>query len=76
MFLQNKESGVLVEILNLEALFDPLQATVSGQVQAGQEEQDPSPTRKENLIFPSGEALPRCWLDAKYREKMPEMPQH
>jgi hypothetical protein len=68
MFLQDKESGTLVEILNVEALFSPLENTVSGQIQAGQEEQDPESFEKKNLIFPSGESLPQCWLDANYNK--------
>lgn len=76
MFLQDKQSGVLVEILDLDALFDPMETSVPGQVQAGQEEQEPLPTSKDNLVFPSGEALPRCWLDVHYRDEMAEMPQN
>lgn len=74
MFLQDKQSGVLVEILDLEALFNPMEQSVPGQVQEGQEEQEPLPAQKDNLIFPSGEALPRCWIDANYRDQMGEMP--
>lgn len=66
MLLKDKQRDVLVEILNPEALFDPSEATISGQVQSGEEEQDPEPARKEDLIFPSGEALPRCWLEVDY----------
>lgn len=68
MFLQDKESGTLVEILNVEALFSPLENKVSGQIQAGQEEQDPESFEKKNLMFPSGESLPQCWLDANYNK--------
>lgn len=68
MFLQEKESGTLVEILNIEALFSPLENTITGQIQAGEEEQDPEPFEKKDLIFPSGESLPRCWLDADYQK--------
>jgi hypothetical protein len=67
MFLQNKETGVLVEILDTKALIDPLESKIPGQVQAGQEEQDPEGISKQNLIFPSGESLPRCWVDANYQ---------
>jgi hypothetical protein len=67
MLLQDKETGTLVEILDVQALIDPNEITIPGQVQAGQEEQDPEPIQKESLIFPSGESLPRCWVDADYR---------
>lgn len=66
MLLKEKESGTLVEILDLEALLSPMKNEVSGQIQAGQEEQQPDTFAKEKLIFPSGEKLPRCWFDANY----------
>jgi hypothetical protein len=67
MFLENKETGDLVEILEPEDLFNPVKTSIPAQVQAGQEEQEPTSISKENLRFPSGESLPRCWLDANYR---------
>ncbi len=67
MLLQHKSSGSLVEIKAVEELVNPLQEEVTGQFQAGQEEQDPEPFTKSHLIFPSGETLPRCWSDPNYR---------
>lgn len=67
MFLQDKQTGTLVEILNPEALFNPAESAIMAKVQEGQEEQDPAPFQKEGLVFPSGENLPRCWVDADYR---------
>ncbi|WP_242043385.1 acetyltransferase [Leptolyngbya sp. FACHB-671] len=67
MFLENKQTGDLVEVLDPEALFNPVKDSISAQVQAGQEEQEPASISKENLKFPSGEELPRCWVDADYR---------
>ncbi|HEY9619294.1 MAG TPA: acetyltransferase [Crinalium sp.] len=67
MFLQEKETGVLVEILNTDDLVNPTHNTINGKVQSGQEEQQAQEFPKANLLFPSGEDLPRCWLDADYR---------
>lgn len=67
MLLHDKKKDVLVEVLDLVALIDPNQDKISGQVQSGQEEQDPDSSLKADLIFPSGESLPRCWVDANYR---------
>jgi len=67
MLLHDKQKDALVEVLDLTALIDPNQSEISGQVQSGQEEQDPEPYSKADLIFPSGEGLPRCWVDADYR---------
>lgn len=68
MLLQDKESGNLVEINDLQALISPNQDSVTVQDQSGQEEQEPEPLKKSNLIFPSGESLPRCWVDANYQK--------
>jgi hypothetical protein len=68
MFLKDKRNGDVVEILDLDALFDPHQDTVSGRYHAGEELQDPEPFAKAELIFPSQEPLPRCWMDPHYRE--------
>jgi hypothetical protein len=67
MYLRHKGSNDLVEILDLGALFDPFQAAVSGRFHAGEELQDPAGFSKAELAFPSGEALPRCWVDPGYR---------
>ncbi|MCG6135606.1 MAG: acetyltransferase [Nostoc sp. LLA-1] len=67
MFLQIKDSGDLVKILDLQELIDPNNHIVHAQEQEGEEEQEPDSFKKENLVFPSGESLPRCWWDADYR---------
>lgn len=69
MFLQTKQTGVLVKVLDTTALIDPSANAIPGKVQSGQEEQDPEQFAKTDLIFPSGENLPRCWVDADYRTK-------
>jgi hypothetical protein len=68
MLLKDKQTDNLVEILDIEALSNPNQSSVSGQVQAGQEEQNPASFEKGTLKFPSGENLPRCWMDADYQK--------
>ncbi len=67
MFLKDKQTDDLIEIHNVEELFNPNKNSVSGQVQAGQEEQNPASFKKETLKFPSGEELPRCWTDENYQ---------
>ena len=69
MYLKHKNSGDLVEVLNLEALFDPCKSMIQGRFHAGEELQDPASFAKGELLFPSGEMLPLCWLDAQYRER-------
>lgn len=67
MLLQLKNTQDLVKILDIQELIDPNIDLVHAQDQEGQEEQEPDTFKKENLIFPSGESLPRCWWDANYR---------
>ena len=68
MFLKDKSSDDLIEVLSLQDLFDPFCDKLVGRFQHGEERQDPETFAKSGLVFPSGEALPKCWLDAHYRE--------
>ncbi|HEY9650465.1 MAG TPA: acetyltransferase [Coleofasciculaceae cyanobacterium] len=68
MLLKDKQTDTLVEIHDVETLINPTQSNVSGQIQAGQEEQNPTSFEKEKLKFPSGEELPICWKDADYHK--------
>jgi hypothetical protein len=70
MFLtiRHDDDSSLVEVLNLTQLFDPFEARVLGRLHAGEELQDPQPWPKGELRFPSGEALPSCWLHPPRRE--------
>ena len=67
MLLQIKDSSELVKLTDIQELIDPNLDTVQGQKQQGQEEQAVDAFKKENLVFPSGESLPRCWLDVNYK---------
>lgn len=67
MFLQEPKTGHLVEVLDLAGLFDPFQEQVAGRYNVGEEIPDPEAFAKADLVFPSGETLPRCWLDPHYR---------
>ncbi len=73
MFLRHKVSHDIVEVLDLDALFDPFQARIAGRYHAGEEMQEAAMFSKHELAFPSGETLPRCWLSAHYREDVPEI---
>ena len=55
------------ESLRLVDLIDPCRSVVPGRFHAGEELQDPTEFSKQDLTFPSGEALPRCWLDPSYK---------
>lgn len=66
MYLKHTPSGDLVEVLDMRALIDPTQTRVAGRFHAGEELQDPANFVKSELAFPSGEILPRCWVDPHY----------
>ncbi len=68
MFMKHKSSGDLVEIVELSGLFDPFQKKAKGRFHSGEELQDAELFNKDELIFPSGECLPRCWVDPHYRD--------
>lgn len=68
MFLNERSTGHLVEVLSLRDLFNPYDAELAGRYHYGEEVQDPEKFKKAELIFPSGEDLPRCWTDPHYRD--------
>jgi hypothetical protein len=68
MFLKRKQDDHLVEILSVGDLFNPLLKMAVGRLHYGEEIQDPENFSKTDLIFPSGEELPRCWVDVHYRD--------
>lgn len=68
MFLRQKNTKHLVEVLSVEALFDPFKSEISGRLNIGEEMPEANSFAKADLMFPSGEALPRCWVDPDYRE--------
>lgn len=67
MYLKHKASGNLVEVLDMKALADPCQKMVAGRFHAGEELQDAETFAKSDLVFPSNERLPACWVDAGYK---------
>lgn len=67
MFLMHKQTHNLIEILSMEDLFDPFAESVLARSHAGEEMQDPERFMKAELLFPSGEDLPRYWIDPDYR---------
>ena len=70
MLLKIKEKrDELVEIADVTELINPFKEEVMAQIQVGEEEQDPEPFKKSDLVFPSGENLPQCWVDSNYKSK-------
>jgi hypothetical protein len=72
MFLLSKPTQSLVEVLDLQSMYDPNVDSIKGRLHAGEELQDPKFYYKSELVFPSGESLPACWLDPDFRSHLPE----
>jgi len=68
MLLKERSNGHMVEILNLLDLMNLNRTEVLGCYQEGEEQQDPENFSKADLVFLSGEDLPRCWTDPHYRD--------
>lgn len=68
MFLKQKKDGHLVEVLEVTDLVNPNHKAVLGRLHYGEEMQDAEKFLKTDLRFPSGEELPRCWVDVHYRD--------
>ncbi len=73
MFLEQKSTGNLIEVVKNEDLSDPSCTEVEGRSHAGEEMQDVENFPKEDLKFPSGESLPICWVDPNYRSSAPKV---
>ena len=68
MLLKQKSNGHMLEVSNFIDLFNLNIDEVVGRYQEGEEVQDSDIFKKRDLVFLSGEELPRCWLDPHYRD--------
>ena len=68
MLLKQKSTGHMVEVLSLVDLINLNRNDIVGRYQEGEEQQDPQKFDKQDLVFLSGESLPRCWTDPHYRD--------
>ncbi|MEJ2141060.1 MAG: acetyltransferase [Gammaproteobacteria bacterium] len=68
MLLKTRSNDHMVEVTNLIDLMNLNVARVIGRFQEGEEQQDPETFNKTDLVFLSGENLPRCWTDPHYRD--------
>ncbi len=68
MLLKERSSGKSVEILDLSQLFSLFEDEVLSRFPPGDNSDSSQNIKKSELIFTSGEELPRCWLDPHYRD--------
>jgi len=69
MLLKEKSSGHMVDVLTMVDLINLNRDEIVGRYQEGEDVQEPMKFNKEDLVFLSGEALPRCWTDPHYRDE-------
>jgi hypothetical protein len=70
MFMKHVPSDDLVEVIDLQDVINPNTATVRARAHTGEVIQRPENFLKTELVFPSGEPLPLCWVDSHYREHL------
>ena len=68
MYLKHTKNGDLVEVLDITAMADPCRNEISGRYHAGEEMQVAAMFAKSELVFPSGESLPKCWTTPDYKQ--------
>ena len=68
MLLKERSTGHMTEVLSLVDLINLNRDEVVGRYQEGEDVQDPMKFKKSNLVFLSGEELPKCWTDPHYRD--------
>ncbi len=68
MLLMEKNSGHLIEVLDPTEVFDPFKASFTGRLDFGEDVAEPDNFKKVGVSFPSGENLPKCWMDPHYRD--------
>ena len=68
MFLKHRINGDMIDVNEMTDLTNLFHKKVTGRYQSGEELQDPEEFNKIDLVFLSGEELPRCWTDPNYRK--------
>ncbi len=69
MLLKHASTEKLMQVVELQDLMNPLREQVLVRLHYGEEAQDPETIDKQDLLFPSGEGLPRAWTDPHYRDE-------
>lgn len=65
MFLREEKSRHLFEVAFLSDLFNPLQPKVLGGFHSGSQSRSLLLSEQQNIVYPTGDCLPRCWSDGR-----------
>ena len=68
MFLKHVPTDDLVEVIDLTDVINPHSTTILARLHTDEVIRRAKKFPKTELAFPSGEALPLCWLTGHYRE--------
>ena len=68
MFLKHVPTGDLVEVIDLPGVINPCSPVIKARCHTGEVVHRPENFLKTELVFPSGEPLPLCWVDRKFYE--------
>jgi hypothetical protein len=68
MFLRNSRTGDLILPTEPGAVFNPCVDAIKARSLTGKNATEIGSYKKSALLFPSGEPLPLCWRDRRYRE--------
>ena len=62
MYLKHEPTGELVEVIDLQDVINPHASTIRARAHGGEPIQKIKDFIKAELVFPSDEPLPKCWL--------------
>jgi len=70
MYLKHTPSGELVEVIDLQDVVTPYSSSVLARSYRNDKQQKAERVPKQELVFPSGEALPICWTQKAFHERV------
>jgi len=70
MYLKHTLNDELVEVIDLQDVVSPFASSVLARSYRNDKQQKPERVPKYELVFPSGEALPVCWTQKSFHERI------
>ena len=67
MYLKHIPTDELVEVIDLQDVINPHASMLRARAHGGEKMQKIEDFFKSELVFPSGEPLPQCWVDGKFQ---------
>ena len=70
VYLKHVPTDDLVEVIDLQDVINPYATTVLARGYTDERLQRTDRYPKTELIFPSGEALPQCWTERSFHDRI------